>query len=113
MIPETYPEKEVLVTVFNDRISMLIPRKYGPRFLQHPFAYQNAELAGLLKYMGMEATAIEGSIDIKLSAAQGQAMAAERDNFLARIVMPVALHYGFYYREVSREEYWDNHPLKA
>lgn len=106
-------EKEVLVAVFKDHLSLLIPRKYRSGFLQQPLGPQNAELAGLLAHTDIHAVAVDGSLDIKLTAAQGRALDMDRENFLARTVLPVSLHYGFYYREVSRDEYWDNHPLSA
>lgn len=104
-------EKEVLVAVFNDHLSLLIPRKHRSGFLVNPLTNQHHKLVRFLAHTGIEAVGVDGSLDIPLSPDQERALDMDRDNFLARTVLPLSMHYGYYYREVSREEYRDNHPL--
>jgi hypothetical protein len=105
-------EKEVLVAVFTGHLSLLIPRKYRAGFLHRPLVHQHTELAALLIHTGIRAVGEDGSMEIQLSPEQVRALDMDKDNFIARTVMLVAMHYGSYYREVSREEYWDRHPLR-
>lgn len=103
-------DKELLVMFTPDGLSLLVPRRYWPGFLHQPLAHRFRDLARLLRVWHIQAEGLHGSIDIRLSEAQRLDYVNDHNGMITRMVVPIAMHFGFDYRVVDSQEFWSNHP---
>lgn len=110
-MPQTAtPAGKELLYIFRERgIHILVPKKRGEGFLRTPIGHHQSPLSHLAYKIGYDLFGLDGEIFVD----SGYIGKDDKPRMIERVLEPISQLLGFPHREISRQEYYDLHPIKT